>query len=73
MTSIRVALYRSVDAVTASPVATRDLGKPAPSSGVITVDISTLVNPLPTGSYYAVVRATNASGSTPSVQVGDVQ
>ncbi len=68
VTSYVVALYRSVDAVTASPVATRNLGKPAPSSGVITVDISTLVNPLPTGSYYSVVRATNSAGSTPSVQ-----
>jgi regulation of enolase protein 1 (concanavalin A-like superfamily) len=61
-----VAIYRSVDPITASPVATRDLGKPTPSGGVISVDISTLVNPLPTGSYYGVVRATNTSGSTAS-------
>ena len=35
--------------MTASPVATRDLGKPTPVSGEISVDISTLVNPLPAG------------------------
>jgi regulation of enolase protein 1 (concanavalin A-like superfamily) len=66
VTSYVVAIYRSVDPVTASPVATRDLGKPTPVSGVISVDISTLVNPLPAGSYYAVVRATNSSGSSSS-------
>ncbi len=60
VTSYTVALYRSADAVTASPVATRDLGKPTPVGGDITVDISTLVNPLPAGSYKAVVRATGA-------------
>jgi regulation of enolase protein 1 (concanavalin A-like superfamily) len=66
VTSYAVAIYRSVDPVTASPVATRDLGKPTPVSGVITVDISTLVNPLATGSYYAVVRAIGVAGSTAS-------
>jgi regulation of enolase protein 1 (concanavalin A-like superfamily) len=69
VTSYTVALYRSIDPVTASPVATRDLGKPTPVSGVITVDISTTVNPLPAGTYYAVVRAVGTGGtsaSTPS-------
>jgi regulation of enolase protein 1 (concanavalin A-like superfamily) len=66
VTSYTVALYRSVDPVTASPVATRDLGKPTPSDGEITVDISTLVGPLPSGSYYAVVRAVGPGGTTPS-------
>jgi regulation of enolase protein 1 (concanavalin A-like superfamily) len=66
VTSYTVALYRSVDPVTASPVATRNLGKPTPSDGEITVDISTLVNPLPSGSYYAVVRALGPGGTTPS-------
>jgi regulation of enolase protein 1 (concanavalin A-like superfamily) len=66
VTSYTVALYRSVDPVTSSPVGTRDLGKPTPSGGQITVDISTLVNPLPSGSYYAVVRALGPGGTTPS-------
>ena len=66
VTSCTVELRRSVDAVTASPVATRSLGKPAVVSGEISVDISTLVDPLPTGSYYAVVVAVGPGGSTPS-------
>ena len=66
VTSYTVALYRSADPVTASPVATRDLGKPTPVGGDITVDISTLVNPLPAGSYKAVVRATGPGGTTAS-------
>ena len=60
VTSYTVAIYRSVDAVTASPVATRDLGKPTPVNGDISVNISTLVDPLPSGSYYGVVRAVRA-------------
>ena len=66
VTSYTVALYRSADPVTGSPVATRDLGKPAPVSGDITVNISTLVDPLPAGSYKAVVRATGPGGTTAS-------
>ena len=68
VTSYAVAIYRASDPVTASPVATRNLGKPAVVSGEITVDISTLVNPLPAGSYYAVVRATGPGGTTPSAK-----
>jgi len=52
--------------VTASPVATRDLGKPTPVSGEISANISTLVDPLPAGSYYAVVRASGPGGTTAS-------
>jgi regulation of enolase protein 1 (concanavalin A-like superfamily) len=66
VTSYVVALYRSTDPITAVPVATRDLGKPTPVSGVITVDISTLVNPLPAGTYYAVVRAVGSGGTSAS-------
>ena len=61
-----VAIYRSTDPVTGSPVATRDLGKPTPVGGDITVDISTLVNPLASGSYRAVVRAIGSGGTTAS-------
>jgi regulation of enolase protein 1 (concanavalin A-like superfamily) len=66
VSSYAVALRRSVDPVSAPPVATRDLGKPSPVSGVITVDISTLVNPLPAGTYYAVVMAIGSGGSSTS-------
>ncbi len=66
VTSYTVAIYRGADPVTASPVATRDLGKPTPVGGDITVDISTLVNPLPAGTYKAVVRASGPGGTTAS-------
>jgi chitinase len=66
VTSYVVALYRSTDPATASPVATRDIGKPAIVAGEISVDISTLVNPLAAGSYYAIVRAAGPGGTTPS-------
>ena len=68
VTSYTVAIYRASDPNTATPVATRSLGKPAVVSGEISVDISTLVNPLPAGSYYAVVRATGPGGTTPSAK-----
>jgi regulation of enolase protein 1 (concanavalin A-like superfamily) len=66
VSSYIVAIYRGADPVTASPVTTRDLGKPAPVGGDITADISTLVNPLPAGTYKAVVRASGPGGTTAS-------
>ena len=67
VTSYTVAIYRGVDnPATASPVATRNIGKPTPVGGDITVDISTLVNPLPAGTYKVVVRATGPGGTTAS-------
>jgi hypothetical protein len=66
VTSCTVELRRSTDSVSAAPLATRSLGKPAIVNGEISVDISTLVNPLASGSYYAVVVATGPGGSTPS-------
>jgi regulation of enolase protein 1 (concanavalin A-like superfamily) len=68
VTSYTVVVYRSTDPVTASPAATRNLGKPAVVNGEISVDISTLVTPLAAGSYYAVVRATGPGGTTPSAR-----
>ena len=61
--SYAVAIYRGTEP---SPVATRDLGKPTPVGGDISVDISTLVNPLPVGTYRAVVRASGPGGTTAS-------
>jgi regulation of enolase protein 1 (concanavalin A-like superfamily) len=66
VTSYIVALYRAADPVTASPVATRDIGKPAIVNGEISVVISTLVDPLPAGSYYSAVRASGPGGTTAS-------
>lgn len=66
VTSYAVAVRRAADAVTAIPVASKDLGKPAPVNNEITVDISDIVTPLPAGSYYAVVTAIGAAGSSAS-------
>jgi hypothetical protein len=66
VTSYSVALRRAGDPSSASPVATRDLGKPPIVNGEISVDISTLVDPLPAGSYYAIVSAIGPGGTTPS-------
>jgi chitinase len=66
VTSYSVAIYRSGDPVSATPAATKNLGKPAPSNGDISADISDIVTPLAAGSYYAVVTATGAGGSAAS-------
>jgi hypothetical protein len=47
-------------------MASRDLGKPSVVDGEISVDISALVDALPSGSYYAVVSATGAGGTSAS-------
>jgi regulation of enolase protein 1 (concanavalin A-like superfamily) len=70
VTSCTVELRLSGTSVTSTPAATRNLGKPAVVNGEISVDISTLVNPLPAGTYYAVVVATGPGGSTPSAPSG---
>jgi regulation of enolase protein 1 (concanavalin A-like superfamily) len=66
VTSYSVAIRRAGDPVSATPVATRNLGKPTPSNNEISVDISTLIDPLPAGSYYAVVTAIGPGGSAAS-------
>jgi hypothetical protein len=66
VTSYSLAIYRAGDPVTATPAATRDLGKPTPSDNQIVIDISSSVDPLPAGSYYAVVTAIGQGGSAPS-------
>ncbi len=50
VTSYSVALRRASDPVTANPVATLNLGKPSILSGEISVNISSIVDPLPAGS-----------------------
>jgi regulation of enolase protein 1 (concanavalin A-like superfamily) len=66
VTSYSVAIYRASDPVTATPAASKNLGKPAPTNGDITVDISTIVDPLAAGSYYAVVSAVGSGGTSAS-------
>ena len=66
VTSLTIELRRSIDAMTASPVATKSVGKPAVIAGDIAADISSIVDPLPTGSYYAVVISIGPYGSTKS-------
>jgi predicted phage tail protein len=51
---------------TAVPVRTQNLGKPAPVNGDITVDIASLVQGLPAGSYFLTVTAVGSAGSTRS-------
>jgi regulation of enolase protein 1 (concanavalin A-like superfamily) len=67
VTSYVLALRPAGQSPSTAPVATRDLGKPPVINGEISVDISTLVNPLPSGSYYAVVSAIGPGGSSPSL------
>ena len=64
--SYTVELRRSIDKMTDSPVAATNLGKPAVVGGEIAVVVSTLVDPLPAGSYYAIVVSNGPGGSTPS-------
>ncbi len=66
VTSYSVELRRATDSATATPVASRNIGKPAIVSGTISVDVSSLVDPLPAGSYYAVIVTIGPGGSTPS-------
>jgi regulation of enolase protein 1 (concanavalin A-like superfamily) len=66
VTSYVVSMRGAGQSTSGAPVATRDLGKPSPVNGEISIDISTLVDPLPTGSYYAVVSATGPGGTSPS-------
>ena len=66
VTAYSVQLRRATDPVTATPVASKNLGKPAPVNNEIIVDISDIVNPLAAGSYYAVVTAISSAGSSAS-------
>ena len=55
---------------TATPVATSDLGKPAPAANNdITVDRATFFNGLAAGNYVATVRAIGPGGTTRSASV----
>ena len=63
VTSYTVAIRRAADALTATPVASKSVGKPSPVNNEIVADISDIVNPLAAGSYYAVVTAVGPGGA----------
>jgi regulation of enolase protein 1 (concanavalin A-like superfamily) len=67
VTSYRLDIFAAgADPSTATPKATRNLGKPAPVNGEISVDISTTLAGLPAGTYFATVSAVNGTGSSRS-------
>jgi regulation of enolase protein 1 (concanavalin A-like superfamily) len=67
VTSVVVELRKGGTSATTTPVATKNLGKPsAGSGGDVSADISSIVDPLASGTYYAIVVTKNSSGSTPS-------
>lgn len=49
---------------TATPVATRSLGKPSVVNGTCTADISTTISALPGGNYFATVVAVSSGGTS---------
>lgn len=71
VTSYTLKVFASdADTESATPVATSNLGKPAPAStGEITVDRSAFFTALPAGSYQAVVVAVSSSGDSASPPV----
>jgi hypothetical protein len=56
----------SANPSTATPIASRDLGKPAIVSGECSVDVSSTINALGAGTYKATVSAIGPGGSSRS-------
>lgn len=54
------------DPSTSSPIVAFDIGKPVPVDGEIAVDVTSLVQNLPAGSYFSAVTAHGAGGSSRS-------
>jgi Bacterial Ig domain len=63
-------LRRDGDFPSAEPIATTYLGKPTIIYGEIALDISAVVDALPSGAYYAVVVGIGPGGATPSAPSG---
>jgi uncharacterized protein (DUF2141 family) len=60
-------IFRAADNPnTATPVATRNIGKPAVVNNEISVDIATLIQALAPGSYIATMSAVNGTGRSRS-------
>jgi regulation of enolase protein 1 (concanavalin A-like superfamily) len=64
--SYTLELRRDGDLPSAEPIATTYLGKPTIIYGEIALDISAIVDALPSGAYYAVVIGIGPGGATPS-------
>jgi regulation of enolase protein 1 (concanavalin A-like superfamily) len=65
--SYRLDIFRAgANPSTATPVATQDLGKPAVVNGDCTADITTTIQSLASGSYFATVSAVGSGGSSRS-------
>ena len=67
VSSYTLAIYRSSDPLTATPLRTVNVGKPAPVAGEIEVDITSVIATLGPGTYKGVVTAHNAAGSAASL------
>ena len=66
----RLQVYAASDTATQNPLATYDLGKPAPdATNTIAVDMSSQISGLPTGNYLATVSAYGPDGSAASAPV----
>jgi len=64
VTSYVVDLHNAGDALTDRPIVSSDIGKPAPSGGVIVADIYSTIAQVPAGSYYIAVRAVGPGGTS---------
>ena len=62
-------LPAGADPTVSMPASSEDVGKPAAVNGTVTVDVASMIQALPPGTYYATVSSNSASGnsrSTPS-------
>jgi hypothetical protein len=51
---------------TTAPIRTQNVGKPQPTNGEITVDVSSMIQALPAGTYFITVSATGSGGTSRS-------
>ncbi len=58
------------DPVTATPVASANLGKPAVVNGATTVNVDSALASVPSGSYYVVVKAVGTAGTSSGAASG---
>ena len=66
VSSYSLAIYRSSDPLTVTPLKKVNLGKPVPVAGEIEVDVASVIATLGPGTYKAVVTAHNEEGSASS-------
>jgi hypothetical protein len=70
VTSYRLDVFASgLDPNTATALRSLDIGKPTPSGGLISADITSLISPLPAGNYQLTVLAIGPGGNTRSAPV----